>query len=119
MPLASEGSKIMAAILDWWYTPENERLPPKNKHHPIEKKRKPWKTMEKKRNPTNHPENIIFHPPPFLGSSRESPTASAAASPATSGADMEQIWREKQLRGKETSPHFCHGNGNILPTFLH
>ena len=22
MPLASEGSKIMAAILDWWYTPE-------------------------------------------------------------------------------------------------
>lgn len=49
MPLASEGSKIMAAILDWWYTPENERLQPKNKHHPIEKKRKPWKTMEKKK----------------------------------------------------------------------
>lgn len=48
-----------------------------------------------------------------------SPTASAAASPATSGADMEQIWREKQLRAKEKSPNFGHGNGNTLPTVLH
>ena len=78
---------------------------------------KPWK---KKRNSTNHSENIIFHPPPFFqGSSHESPTASAAASPATSGADMEQIWREKQLRAKETSPNFCHGNGNINLHIFH
>ena len=64
---------------------------------------KPWKKRETQQITQKISSSIHLL---FLGSSRESPTASAAASPATSGADMEQIWREKQLRGKETSPHF-------------
>lgn len=109
MPLASEGSKIMAAILDWWYAPENERLEPKT-NHPIEKE--------------NHENHL---PPPFwvpavnfqttleTAAVPRPPPPANVASPATSGADMEQIWRSTAA-GKSSPNARCREQ---LPTFLH
>lgn len=78
MPLASEGSKIMAAILDWWYTPENERLQPKNKHHPIEKKRETMKNHGKKEKPNKSPRKYHLPSTSFFGF-QPCPTASPTA----------------------------------------
>lgn len=68
----------LAAILDWWYTPENERLQPKNKHHPIEKKRETMKNHGKKEKPNKSPRKYHLPSTSFFGF-QPCPTASPTA----------------------------------------